>query len=317
MIRPLAYEGAARVGLNHVARRLLRARPLILCFHGVCDEAPDVADPEGLHVPRRLFQAQLEALLAHYSAISLAQLQGFLLEDRDLPPFPLLVTFDDGYRNVARHALPLLRKLGVPCAWFIVPGAVESGQWLWPCQLEHRWGRREDFGTRLREFQRLPASERESRLAALPGPAVGPETSCDYTLATWEEIAHELRRGGVDMGSHGLDHQPLTTCEPARLHRELALSADLIEGRLGVRPRALAYPSGDHSGPVLQATKEAGYVLGFTTLARHARRGDDPLGLPRILVGTRDRPSVLLARAAGWLDWLRGRGRPGSSGMTT
>jgi peptidoglycan/xylan/chitin deacetylase (PgdA/CDA1 family) len=266
---------------------------------------PNVPDLAGLHVPETLFRRQLDALLRHYTPISLARLRESRQDGRELPPSSLLLTFDDGYRNVAEHALPLLRALGVPCAWFVVAGAVESRRLLWPSELELRYGSRPDYAALKSELQVASASDRESRVAALGDDGWSPPPDCDHSLATWDELAAELRRGGVEIGSHGLRHHPLTTCEPDRLRVELRDSAALIAERLGTAVDALAYPNGAISTEVRAATAEAGYALAFTTVPRHGRSGDDALALPRILVGGRDEIPVLLARVAGWVEWLR------------
>jgi peptidoglycan/xylan/chitin deacetylase (PgdA/CDA1 family) len=80
----------------------------------------------------------------------------------------------------------------------------------------------------------------------------------------------------------------------------------VLRERAGVEADALAYPNGDFSEDVIEAASKAGYRLGFTTEARHARKADHPLALPRILVGRRDTPPVLAARLAGWREWLIG-----------
>ena len=306
MTRRLAYEAAGRLGLNRAARRAVRDRVLVLCFHGVSGDESAAADRGGLHVPQKLFRRQVEALLRHYAPISLGQLRESRRDGRPLPPAPLLLTFDDGYRNVARHALPVLRALGAPCAWFVVAGAVESGRLLWPSELELRYGSRPDYPALKRELQAAPASVREARLAELADQAWTPPLDSDYSLATWDELAGEVRKGGVEVGSHGLRHHPLTTCEPDRLRAELRDSAALIAQRLDTRVETLAYPNGAFSPEVRAAAAEAGYALAFTTVPRHARSGDDCLALPRILVGRRDEVPVLLARVAGWVEWLRG-----------
>ncbi|MFD7402978.1 polysaccharide deacetylase family protein [Streptomyces sp. NPDC059866] len=41
---------------------------------------------------------------------------------RPLPPRPVLVTFDDGYEGVHRHALPVLAKHGFPATLFVSTG---------------------------------------------------------------------------------------------------------------------------------------------------------------------------------------------------
>jgi peptidoglycan/xylan/chitin deacetylase (PgdA/CDA1 family) len=41
------------------------------------------------------------------------------LEGTELPPNPVLITFDDGYRSCREIALPILEGFGVPAAFFI------------------------------------------------------------------------------------------------------------------------------------------------------------------------------------------------------
>lgn len=305
MIRPLVHGAARWSGLNTLSRYLLRQRPLVLCYHGVCGSAPDVPDLDGLHVPRDLFRRQLEALLAFYTPVSLSQVRSHVLEDPGLPQRAVLLTFDDGYRNVARNGLPLLRELGIPCAWFVVPGAIEEGTWLWPAEVAWRHPNRRDYRRVRREMRRLTPRERRDRLAGARAHPGRPD--CDYTLATWTELAAELQAGSVEIGSHGLNHDLLSTSSPAERQAELEGSAALIRRRLGVAPYALAYPGGDHSAAAEQAARIAGYRLGFTTAGKHMRPADGPLRLPRILVGRRDTPDILLGRLAGWREWLQSR----------
>src|SRR5438067_7313985 len=44
---------------------------------------------------------------------------------------PLVLTFDDGYRDNYTHAFALARELQVPITIFLVPGYVESGKYFW------------------------------------------------------------------------------------------------------------------------------------------------------------------------------------------
>jgi peptidoglycan/xylan/chitin deacetylase (PgdA/CDA1 family) len=307
MTRAAAYRMSRVTGINILARWLLERRLLILCYHGVCDTAPDVPDIDGLHVPRSLFEAQLEALLECYTPVGLSTVLACLqLGPESLPARALLLTFDDGYVNVARNALPALRRRGVPCAWFVVPGVVDEGGWLWPCTLEWQHGRSPGFRRLRAELKAAAAPSRRERLGHLLRPQERP-AQCDYTLATWDDLAREVRRGGVEVGSHGLTHELLSTCDrDETVARELHLSAELIRDRLGVAVFALAYAGGAVSPGVIEAARGAGYRLGFTTEPRHVRSGDDMLALPRILVGRSDDPVTLMARTAGWLDWVRG-----------
>src|ERR1041385_5238512 len=41
------------------------------------------------------------------------------------------LTFDDGLRNNVDVAYPILQKLGLTATFFVCPGLIERGQWLW------------------------------------------------------------------------------------------------------------------------------------------------------------------------------------------
>jgi peptidoglycan/xylan/chitin deacetylase (PgdA/CDA1 family) len=304
MNRRLVYKAAALLGVNLLARAVFRRRLLVLSYHGVCGETPSVPDPDGLHVPVQLFEQQIKQLLRYYHPVSLSQVKMHVLEGGPLPASAVLLTFDDGYRNVALHALPVLRQMGVPCALFPVPGAIEAGSWLWTSEVEYLHAKAPDFVQLKRRLKGLTLAERHHWLSnELNGNLDRPE--CDYSLLNWDDLATELARGSIEIGSHGLNHEPLTGCTPAELEVELSESRRLIRERLKMDAQVVAYPNGDSAPSVIEAARDSGYCLGFTTVARHVRAGDDPLDLPRILVGRWDTPSVLAARLAGWQEWLR------------
>src|SRR3569833_961816 len=43
---------------------------------------------------------------------------------KPLPGRPVMITFDDGYEDLAEHAWPVLRKLGFAATVFVVPAMV-------------------------------------------------------------------------------------------------------------------------------------------------------------------------------------------------
>src|SRR5713226_1571496 len=52
-------------------------------------------------------------------------------EDRCDRRTPLVLTFDDGYRDNYTHAFALARELQIPITIFIIPGYIESGDYFW------------------------------------------------------------------------------------------------------------------------------------------------------------------------------------------
>jgi peptidoglycan/xylan/chitin deacetylase (PgdA/CDA1 family) len=76
---------------------------------------------QDLSVAPELFAAQLDAMKeAGYTTISLYALQGHLMQGTPLPPNPVVITFDDGYRDNYENALPLLREREMTATFFVV-----------------------------------------------------------------------------------------------------------------------------------------------------------------------------------------------------
>lgn len=74
-----------------------------------------------LSVAPDLFAAHLDALQqAGYTAISLYALLDHLTYGAPLPEKPVVLTFDDGYRDSYTNAFPLLRERGMTATFFIV-----------------------------------------------------------------------------------------------------------------------------------------------------------------------------------------------------
>src|SRR6266702_3252010 len=50
---------------------------------------------------------------------------------------PLVLTFDDGYRDNYTHGFALACELQVPITIFLIPGYIESGNYFWWLEPEH------------------------------------------------------------------------------------------------------------------------------------------------------------------------------------
>lgn len=84
----------------------------ILEYHVLGVAPADAPYPE-LYVSRPDFRQQLEWLDVHgYQAVTLEQVEAAWFEGATLPPKPVVLSFDDGYRPQYTFALPQLRKHG-------------------------------------------------------------------------------------------------------------------------------------------------------------------------------------------------------------
>jgi peptidoglycan/xylan/chitin deacetylase (PgdA/CDA1 family) len=81
----------------------------ILLYHHVASPPRDAPSP-ALYVPARLFARQMAALdRAGYAAVTLGQAWRHWEEGTDLPPKPVILSFDDGFGDQYANAARVLR----------------------------------------------------------------------------------------------------------------------------------------------------------------------------------------------------------------
>jgi peptidoglycan/xylan/chitin deacetylase (PgdA/CDA1 family) len=123
--------------VSAVARRLVLparspARALevpVLTYHRI-GVAPADAAPVTRRLtvrPSELARQLLWLKQAGYRTITQRELYDALELGRPLPPKPLLITFDDGYREVLHTAAPLLERLGMRATAYVVSGRLSAG----------------------------------------------------------------------------------------------------------------------------------------------------------------------------------------------
>lgn len=101
----------------------------ILMYHRVGPVDPGApAITDALTVPSAVFASQMRWLHASgFHAITERQLFDALERGARLPPNPVLITFDDGYRDVLWNAAPVLARLHMPATAYVITGRISDG----------------------------------------------------------------------------------------------------------------------------------------------------------------------------------------------
>ncbi len=130
---------AAETVTPHIAREPLlpppdgvvrEAQVPILMYHYISEPPPDANQiRRGLSVPPAQFEAHLRYLKSNgYHTISLHQLLLHLTRGEPLPEKPIILTFDDGYRDNYERAFPLLQKYGFSATFFLITNFIDEGR---------------------------------------------------------------------------------------------------------------------------------------------------------------------------------------------
>jgi len=320
-----------RGGLFTATGALFGGRRLtVLAYHRVVDPHGTGFDTYRRNVSAtpQEFGRHMDYVAEHFQPVSLAQVEGALIDGLRLPRRPLLLTFDDGYRDNLTNALPVARDRGIPMTVFLATGFIGSGRpfpwdlaaWCFahtkrtrvdlPVIGEQSWAteqeREEVLGSWLEALKRRPEVEREAATAALPdclGMTVPPGGFPDLCLS-WAEV-RAMAAEGVAFGAHTEQHPILTRVPGDRARREVRQSKRRIEEELGRPVTAFAYPNGgraDVNDGISRLLHEEGYRLAFTLLPgpdriRAARRA--PLNLRRAYIHHGDHVARFAAKVNG------------------
>lgn len=106
----------------------------ILMYHYISELPPD-ADVyrRDLTVTPAKFESHLQYLVsAGYQSVTLADVYARLSTGKPLPPRPIVLTFDDGYKDAYTHAMPLLQQYGFVGEFFVLatPAHYEAPHYL-------------------------------------------------------------------------------------------------------------------------------------------------------------------------------------------
>ncbi len=257
----------------------------ILVYHRVAPLRFIDPDVDNWNVTPDVLDRQIASLADTTEIIGLEDVPGRTAAAGPLAKPLVCLTFDDGFANFHREALPVLRRYNAKATCFVVTKFVDS---LEPMPFD-RWSRRH----------------------------CGDVAPACWRPVTWKALEECAASGLVTVGSHSHEHRIGSKCTAEELRAEAQESRAVLLSRLGPRHAACySYPYGS-SRPALvpseyvKAVKAGGYSLAVSTDLGLADAGSNRFFLPRIEAFGLDTPAVLRAKVDGALtpyiipQWLR------------
>ena len=115
----------------------------------------------------------------------------------------------------------------------------------------------------------------------------------------WDQL-RKLVFLGMEIGSHGATHTPMTSLSYEQLAVELAGSKRMLEEQLGITVAAIAAPGGFWNRAVADAVKRAGYGAAWVSTIGTNGRETQPLALRRIVVRQPFSAERIVSMVEGW-----------------
>jgi peptidoglycan/xylan/chitin deacetylase (PgdA/CDA1 family) len=293
----MSWQNTAKRSLHWLSYRsgasLVRARRQramrVIKFHGV----------DGYDYSREIFEGQLRYLKKHFSIVPLeAIVKG--TDNDNSPANAIALTFDDGLRNHYTVVYPILQRLRIPATFFVCPGLIDSGRWLWNHEVRERLRvlRPERRSAVAREL-RAPCSDADAIVSWMKSLSLPARSAVEdavrvatrefrpslrqserYGMLTWEQV-YDMDPALVTIGSHTVNHPILTTLAADELSYEICESRRWLERKLRRPIEHFCYPNGAFNEAVLAGVRQC-YRSAVNSLAGRVGRGDDLHSLRRI-----------------------------------
>ena len=302
-VKALIKELVLRTG--HYHRRLIRdsfGAVAVLCYHGIrrgssTDYGVCFA---GLHVTEAEFESHCRFIREVCHPISLDQWKASLNGGPPLPPRPVLMTFDDGYRSIFSMARPILQKYEIPAIVFVCSEPVENQELLWYDAAARCLGEAE-----VETMAMLPYLEWQNACAKLDKKVRHGDTNAPLTV---QELKMLAATSGMEIGGHTSGHARLAMASKEEQLAQVLRNKKTLEQWTGQTIRAFAYPYGlpdqDYNSISVSVVNDAGYEFAFTTVQSYVAPEKAYLETPRFLMLAGVSPGELGHRFT--YSWSRG-----------
>jgi peptidoglycan/xylan/chitin deacetylase (PgdA/CDA1 family) len=279
LLCPQIVQAALKHGVKNAATSVLRRQPrlctgllraaaargrgLVLCYHRVTPHRSPTDTIDPLHPD--LFAQQLETLKKAGDVLPIASLMQWRSSRR--PAFA--VTFDDDDTAHVTHALPILRALNIPAAFFLSGRSLHGFGAYWWTQLQQAVDE-DGLDATCRRLARTARTVRElARQCRANGGMQELSTRTTPRMMQPSEI-QQLADAGMTIGFHTVRHPALTLLDDRDLAHALVDGRDALASAARTPVDFFAYPYGLADRRVADAAERAGYRAAFAL-------GDGPM----------------------------------------
>jgi len=318
LLKHVVYPSVSGTG---ILRRYTREIPTVITYHGVfpADYHVDGENCDENLVSADMLRRQLVFLKKNYNVIHPEEFRSWCVSQKQLPPRSVLLTCDDGLRNVVTDMLPVLQEQSLACLFFVTGASLgDVAEMLWYEEL----------------FLMLSSSAKSAKLTI---PEIGLESRpLEETNNLWRELVEkfsqfnaaeratlkekvrvqldlsknwnanyledavlrnrfcllnidglkQLKASGMCIGSHTLSHPALSRQSMENARTEIVDCRRFLEDTLECPIWAMAYPFGDAASVgerEFEMAARAGFECAFVNV-ENARHELSLMAYPRVHV---------------------------------
>ena len=247
-------------GVRAASRWRHRDASLVLAYHNIVPDGEAPAGDRSLHLPRRAFADQLDALAETHEIVPLADLLAGPASNRRPRA---AITFDDAYCGALSTGIAELARRGMPATVFVAPAFVGGRDFWWDVIARPDGGM--DAAVREHALESLQGDDaRIRRWATARGIALHPAPG-HARCGSDEELRAASAVPGITLAAHGWSHRNLARLDAPALRGEMERPLAWLRARHSERVLVpcISYPYGRSTPEAEAAAAAAGYRAGF------------------------------------------------------
>ncbi len=308
--RALYATGAASLFL----KQAVEGRALILAYHHVIPRRliRENRLMTGMYLSAESFEGHLDWLTRHLRIVPLTKIVELIRSGLRWKEPLCAVTFDDGWKDVHDHALPLLEKYSAPATVFsvgsmvdlqgpedldsvfeamqmtdnlsnaAVSGVAEIDALIRSDTIQNRVEKARQVIDRFRELSYDRYKEACTNMNRYLYDTFDLDSiRWKYRTMSWDNM-REMQRHGIDFGYHSKTHPMLTKVSDSLLRNEIAFPFKeyRVEG-ISLKP-IFCYPDGKFNAETISGLKDEGYAGAVTLQKGYNDSETDPFLLKRV-----------------------------------
>lgn len=244
----------------------------ILCYHGVTNSiSQGIENFSGKHIQQEVFYKQIDFLKKNCSILSMDEVVEISMLKKTWPKNPVALTFDDGFKNNASIAAPILKNLDVPATFYICPGMIGGDEIFWVDKVEACINLTkeksltidlngsvefflESHQSRINAVQKIKnfcksvnQHQKDTIISELIYKSnINPGYSHaeNYHIMNWDEVSFLNKSNLFIIGGHSNKHEIFTKQNRDEVYQNIKNSLDTLHSKLGQPIKHYSYPEG-------------------------------------------------------------------------
>lgn len=242
-----------------------------------------------------------------------------ITDDERVRSKPLFsVTFDDGWKDIYNHAMPILKQYQVPALIFLATDAIENDALFWPQDIATKthsllvkgladqvfdalyecWPERnnivkpintaisDSLECWIEDLKMLPEVKRNHRICDYYRHLKLSSEPLNGYILSWDDV-RDMQKYDISFGSHTHHHTILEGLSNDAIETELIQSREIISDKTQIVTDSFCYPNGRYGGTEATILNRCGYNYGFCLDNMSLRDFTNKYYIPRFLISER------------------------------